>query len=191
MSESELKGMSCEVDLKAYAVDELTRAERVVVETHLRGCQSCREELERLNLTCSALASLEDEEIPRRISFVSDRVFEPRWWQTMWHSGPVMGFASAVLLAGAILVHGLERAPSVDAAQIETRIEARVNARVQAAVQVAVNEAEAKQASEFAKVLNATKLQRDADLATFQQASEYYQNQMARLEVASNEGIGK
>jgi hypothetical protein len=187
MSESELKAMSCEVDLKAYAVDELTRTARGFVEDHVRGCQSCREELDRLNLTRSVLASLEDEEIPRRISFVSDRVFEPRWWQTMWHSGPVMGFASAVLLAGAILVHGMERAPSVDAAQIETRIEARVNARVQAAV----NAAGAKQSAEFAKVLNATKLQREADLATFQQAAEYYQNQMARFEVASNEGIGK
>ena len=69
------------------------------MEDHVRGCQSCREELDRLNLTRSALASLEDEEIPRRIAFVSDRVFEPRWWQTMWHSGPVMGFASAAVLA--------------------------------------------------------------------------------------------
>ena len=89
--------MSCEVDLKAYVVDELAREERGIVEDHVRGCQSCREELDRLNLTRSMLASLEDEEIPRRISFVSDRVFEPRWWQTMWHSGPVMGFASAVV----------------------------------------------------------------------------------------------
>ena len=179
--------MSCSVDLKAYVVDELARKERGVVEDHVRGCQSCREELDRLNLTHSALASLEDEEIPRRIAFVSDRVFEPRWWQTMWRSGPVMGFASAALLAGAILVHGFERAPFVDAAQIENRIESRVNARVVAAV----NEAQAKQAAEFAKVLNATKLQREADLATFQQASEYYQKQMARMEVASNTGYGQ
>jgi hypothetical protein len=183
--------MSCEVDLKAYAVDELARAERGIVEDHVRGCQSCREELDRLNLTHSMLASLEDEEIPRRISFVSDRVFEPRWWQTIWHSGPVMGFASAVLLAGAILVHGFERAPSVDAAQIEQRIESRVNTRVQAAV----NEAQAKQSAEFAKVLNATEnryeTQRQADLASFLQADEYRQKQMARLEVASNEGSAR
>jgi anti-sigma factor RsiW len=181
--------MSCEVDLKAYAVDELARAERGIVEDHVRGCQSCREELHRLNLTRSMLASLEDEEIPRRISFVSDRVFEPRWWQTMWHSGPVMGFASAALLAAAILVHGFEARPAagVDAAQIETRIESRVNARVQAAV----NEAQAKQSAEFAKVLNATETryetQRQADLATFQQGIEYARKQMGRMEVASNE----
>ena len=101
--------MSCLIDLKAYVLGEVTRQERGMVEDHVRGCQSCREELDRLNLTRSALDSLEDEEIPRRIAFVSDRVFEPRWWQTIWHSGPVMGFASAALLAGAILVHGFER----------------------------------------------------------------------------------
>jgi hypothetical protein len=156
------------------------------VEDHVRGCQSCREELDRLNLTRSALASLEDEEIPRRISFVSDRVFEPRWWQTMWHSAPTMGFASAALLAGAILVHGLEArpaAPAVDQAQIEQR--------VNAAVTKAVTEVQAKQAAEFAKVLDANERQRQADLANFQQAAEYYEKQVHRYEVASNEGYGQ
>jgi hypothetical protein len=184
--------MSCLIDLKAYALDEVTRQERGIVEDHVRGCQSCREELDRLNLTRSALVSLEDEEIPRRIAFVSDRVFEPRWWQTMWRSGPVMGFASAALLAGAILVHGFETRPAaVDAAQIEKRIESRVNARVQAAV----SQAQAKQSADFAKVLDATErrfeTQRQADLASFQQVDEYYHQKMARLEIASNEGYGK
>lgn len=186
--------MSCSsVDLKAYAVDEMTRRERGMVEDHVRGCQSCREELDRLNLTRSMLASLEDEEIPRRIAFVSDQVFEPRWWQTMWRSGPVMGFASAALLAAAILAHAFEARPAaaVDTAQIEKRIESRVNARVQAAV----NEAQTKQSAEFAKVLNATEhrfeTQRQADLANFLQADEYRQKQMARLEVASNEGSAR
>jgi hypothetical protein len=143
--------------------------------------------------------SLEDEEIPRRIAFVSDRVFEPRWWQRMWHSGPAMGFASAALLAGAILVHGVERplaqvavAPSADAAQIEKRVEARMNEQMNAAVNTAVNAAQAKQAAEFAKLLNATetryKLQRQSDLATVQQAAEYYEKQMGRFVVASNQG---
>jgi anti-sigma factor RsiW len=184
--------MSCMIDLKAYVVGEVTRQEQGAVEDHVRGCQSCREELDRLNLTWSALASLEDEEIPRRIAFVSDRVFEPRWWQTMWRSGPVMGFASAVLLAAAILVHGLESRPAVvDAAQIEKRIESRVNARVQAAV----NEAQAKQSAEFTKVLNVAEAryetQRKSDLATVQQAAEYYEKQMGRFEVASNQGSGQ
>ncbi len=170
--------MSCETDLKAYVVGEVTRQERAVVEDHVRGCQSCREELDRLNLTRSMLASLEDEEIPRRIAFVSDRVFEPRWWQTMWRSGPVMGFASASVLAAAILVHGFEArpaGPSVDQAQIEQR--------VNVAVTKAVAAAQAEQSAEFAKVLNATETryetQRQADLATFQQGIEYARKQMA------------
>jgi anti-sigma factor RsiW len=180
--------MSCSIyDLKAYAVGEATRQERGIVEDHIRGCQSCSEELERLNLKRSALASLEEEEIPRRIAFVSDRVFEPRWWQTIWHSGPVMGFASAAVLAAAILVHGFARPGVVDAAQIEKQVESRLNVRVQAAV----DQAEAKQSAEFAKVLSATERQRQADLATFQQAAEYYQKQMARFEVASNIGYGQ
>jgi anti-sigma factor RsiW len=177
--------MSCEIDLKAYAVGEAERNERTAVEDHLRGCQGCREELERLNITRAALATLEDEEIPRRIAFVSDRVFEPRWWQTIWHSAPVMGFASAAVLACAILVHGFARpaVAGVSTAQIEQQVEARVSARVQAAV----SQAETKQAAEFARVMDAAAKQRKDDLANFEQAAEYYQRQMARFEVASNQ----
>jgi len=185
--------MSCSSDdLKAYVVGEMTRQERGTVDDHVRGCHSCREELDRLNLTQAALVSLEDEEIPRRIAFVSDRVFEPRWWQTMWRSGPVMGFASSALLAAAILVHGFEARPiAVDTAQIEKQVESKLNARVLAAV----SQAQAKQSAEFAQVLNAAEhrfeTQRQADFASFLQADEYRQKQLARLEVASNEGYGK
>jgi anti-sigma factor RsiW len=187
--------MSCSSDdLKAYLVGEMTRQERGMVDDHVRGCQSCREELDRLNVTQAALVSLEDEEIPRRIAFVSDRVFEPRWWQTMWRSGPVMGFASSALLAAAILVHGFESRPiavTVDTAQIEKQVESKLNARVQAAV----SQAQTKQSAEFAQVLNAAEhrfeTQRQADFASFLQADEYRQKQLARLEVASNEGYGK
>src|SRR5579862_1598690 len=112
--------MSCSIDLKAYAVGELAPREKLAVEDHARACQNCREELDRLNLTRSALASLEDEEIPRRIAFVSDRVFEPRWWQTMWHSGPAMGFASATLVAAAIFAHGFARPVVVANGPVDT-----------------------------------------------------------------------
>jgi anti-sigma factor RsiW len=191
--------MSCSaVDLKAYVVGELAQREKAAVEDHVLACHSCHDELDRLNFTRSALASLEDEEMPRRIAFVSDRVFEPRWWQTMWRSGPAMGFASAALLAAAILAHGFARpvAPatgaSADAAQIERRVEAQISARMNAALTKAVNDAQAKQAAEFANVLNATttrfELQRQSDLATVQQAAEYYEKQMGRFVMASNQG---
>lgn len=195
--------MTCSsVDLKAYVVGELDRREHASIEDHVRSCQSCREELDRLNLTRAALASVKDEPIPQRIAFVTDRVFEPRWWQTIWHSGPVMGFASAALLAAAIFVHAFTRpavpganAAPVDTAQIEQRIEAQVNARVSAAVAKAVSDSQAKQSAEFSQELKATEArfeaQRQSEMAMIQQAADYYHKQIARLEVASNEGAGQ
>ena len=51
--------MSCTtVDVKAYFLGELAASEKSSLEGHLHGCQSCREELERLNLTRAALLSL-------------------------------------------------------------------------------------------------------------------------------------
>jgi len=149
-----------------------------------------------LKLTQTTLLALEDEEVPRRISFVSDKVFEPRWYETIWHSGPALGFASAVILAAAILTYGFTRSvvavtPAVDTAQIEQRIEREVGARLDTVVQKAVSDAQARQAAEFAKVLDATEkrfeTRRQADLATVQQAAEYYEKQMSRWEIALND----
>ena len=183
-------------DLKAYFLGELSSLDKAPVEDHVRACQSCREELERLKLTQTTLLALEDEEVPRRISFVSDKVFEPRWYETIWHSGPALGFASAVILAAAILTYGFTRSvvavtPAVDTAQIEQRIEREVGARLDTVVQKAVSDAQARQAAEFAKVLDATEkrfeTRRQADLATVQQAAEYYEKQMSRWEIALND----
>jgi anti-sigma factor RsiW len=189
-------------DLKAYFLGELSSRDKAPVEDHVRACRNCSEELERLKLTHTALLALEEEEVPRRISFVSDKVFEPRWYETIWRSGPAMGFASAVILAAAILVHGFTvqgfarpaaapATPAVDTAQIEQRIEREVGARLNTVVQKAVSDAEAKQAAEFTKVLDASEARfetrRKADLATIQQAAEYYEKQMNRWLVASND----
>jgi anti-sigma factor RsiW len=186
--------MNCStVDVKAYFLGELAASEKASLEGHVRACQSCREELERLNLTRAALLSLEDEDVPQRIAFVSDKVFEPRWWQTMWRSGPTMGFASALMLAAAILVHGYSRPvvqpatrPTVDTAQIERE----VSARVDAAVAKAVSQTEARQTEQIAKVLQAAEKriesQRRSDMAVVQQAARYYEQQTARLMVAVN-----
>jgi len=188
--------MSCSsVDLKAYQLGELAQSEKASVEDHVRACQGCRVELDRLRLTQSALLSLEDEEMPRRIAFVSDKVFEPRWWQTMWHSAPTMGFASAALLTAAILVHGFTRpvpaatTATVDTAQIEQRIEREVQARLDASVAKAVSESEAKQAKQFA-VLDASEKrlesQRREDRAMLEQAARYYKLQSDGAMVAMN-----
>ena len=198
--------MNCSsVDLKAYVLGELPENEKGRVAGHVRDCASCGEELERLNLTHLALVSLRDEEAPRRIAFVSDKVFEPRWWQRMWHSGPAMGFASAAVLACAILAHGVlsrekprpavpQPAANVDTASIQRRVTAEVNDRLNAAVTQAVGKAvadsEARQRRETATVLAAAEekyeLQRKYDLAAFQSSVDVLRKQTAQMYMASS-----
>jgi hypothetical protein len=89
-------------DWKAYALRELNPDATRQAETHLTSCLDCREELGTLRLTLDTLSALREEEIPRRIAFVSDKVFEPRWWQRVFHPT----FAAGCLVAAAILVHG-------------------------------------------------------------------------------------
>ena len=195
--------MNCSsIDLKAYLLNDITPPEKASADVHVRACGNCQQELERLRLTQTALLALAEEEIPQRIAFVSDKVFEPRWWQTMWRSGPVMGFASAAMLATAILVHAFARpviapvAPAV--AQIDTRavnerIQQEVSARVTAAVREAVAANEARQDQKYAKQLAAAEerfeFQRRTDLAALQQTVRYYDQQMGRFLVASNDVV--
>ena len=74
--------MGCSsVDLKAYLLGELDRREKSGVEQHVVACGLCREELDALRSTHAALLSLPEQEVPQRIAFVSDKVFEPHWWQ--------------------------------------------------------------------------------------------------------------
>ncbi|HLJ47780.1 MAG TPA: hypothetical protein VKU01_17310 [Bryobacteraceae bacterium] len=178
--------MNCSaVDLKAYALGEAPADPTVT--SHVHSCQACSEELERLQATHTALLSLPEEEPPHRIAFVSDKVFEPHWWQRIWHSGPAMGFASAVVLAGAILLHGSMRpavvaAGAVDSAQIEARIRTEVNK--------AVADSESRQAKETARLLDASQKRyeadRQTDLVSMREAMAYYQKQINRWVVASN-----
>ena len=190
--------MNCSsVDLKAYFLGESARTEKSSVEDHIRACESCREELERLRLTDAALRSLIEEEAPQRIAFVSDKVFEPRWYETIWRSGPAMGFASAVLLAGAILVHGFARdaapvtAPIVNTAQSEQTVQREVKARLDSAVAQAVSATEAQQTERMASLLDAAEkrfeAKRQDDMAVVQQAAKVYEERTARLLVAVND----
>src|SRR5947209_5761289 len=106
-------------DLKDYFFGELSVADRRSVDHHVASCVACRDELETLQLTQTALLSVRDEEPPRRIAFVSDKVFEPKWWQTLW-TGPKVGFASAAMLSFAILAHGFIAAPKTIVQQTPT-----------------------------------------------------------------------
>lgn len=118
--------MSCEsYDWKAYALGELDRPARIGAESHAATCASCRDELATLRLTLDTLSTLREEEIPRRIAFVSDKVFEPRWWQRLFSPN----FAAACVIAAAILVHAFAR-PSINDAQIQAQVQAAVNKAV-------------------------------------------------------------
>ncbi|MEK7404903.1 MAG: zf-HC2 domain-containing protein [Acidobacteriota bacterium] len=188
--------MSCApFDLKDYFLGELGEPEAQQVRTHLGACLACREELERLRLTQAALLTLRDEEVPRRIAFVSDKVFERRWWQWLWQSGPRLGFASAAVLSLAILAHAL-LAPSppvtqpVDTAALEQRIES--------AIAKAVAETEARQAAQIQKAVSAAReemeFQRKADLLAVEENLEVFKKRMNVLQIylASNvEGGGR
>jgi anti-sigma factor RsiW len=189
--------MSCSpYDLKDFFFGELEAAQCRQVEEHLQGCPECREEFERLRLTRTALDSLREEEPPRRIAFVSDTVFEPRWWQALWHSGPRLGFASAAVLALAILVHAFTRpspssAPAPDMAAIQARVNVEVDRRIEAAVRAAVAESEARQAKQTEELVAATRkrfeLQRDADRAAIADTLTLLQKKYNVLQIASAE----
>ena len=124
--------MSCEAyDWKSYALGEMDRPARREAEAHAGVCPACREELAGLRLTLDALSTLREEEIPRRIGFVSDQIFEPRWYQRLFQSLWTPNFAAACLIAGAILVHAF-RSPAAD----PTVVNAQINAAVAKAVAV-------------------------------------------------------
>jgi len=112
-------------DWKAYLLGELNPEVSRQAETHLAACSNCHEEVATLRLTLDTLSTLREEEVPRRIAFVSDKVFEPRWWQRVF----TPTFAAGALVAAAILIHGSLRPgqAQVDAAVTEavSQVEAR------------------------------------------------------------------
>ncbi|MGA3237030.1 MAG: hypothetical protein ABSG03_12035 [Bryobacteraceae bacterium] len=110
--------MSCSpFDLRDYFLQELADPHRrLQVEAHVKTCAPCREELDRLRITEAALRCMADEEIPQRIAFVSDKIFEPspwrRWLAAFWNSGARLGFASAAMLSASLVLFALKPAPA-------------------------------------------------------------------------------
>lgn len=90
-------------DLRDYLFDELSSAEKAEVDAWLATSAAGRAELDLLRLTNQALLSLPDEEIPQRIAFVSDKVFEPSPWARLvsWLQleGPRFAFGMAAALS--------------------------------------------------------------------------------------------
>jgi len=150
--------MSCSpFDLRDYFLKELADPQRREVESHVRSCEPCREELDRLQLTESALFSLRDEEIPQRIAFVSDPIFEPSPWRRFlsdfWGSTARLGFASAAMLSAALVVFAFYRPAPAPVAQIAPApvrtvaavSDSEIQARIDSAVAKGIAEVEARQ----------------------------------------------
>jgi anti-sigma factor RsiW len=170
----------CKPDWNAYLLGELGPEDRRQHEECASACPACREELATLRVTLDALSTLREEEVPRRIAFVSDKVFEPRWWQSFLRPS----FAAGAVIAAAILIHAFVRPPAaplppqVDTAAVEARIAARITAEVgqrmeaqmAAAVDTAVTRAVAETRKQddqrTAALLSATE-RRYADAAEF------------------------
>ncbi len=192
--------MSCSpFDPRDYYFKELPENERRLMEVHIKTCAACREELERLRGVETALLTLPDEEIPQRIGFVSDPVFEPnilrRWWEAFWGSSARLGFASAAMLSAALVVFSLTRpvpqavapAPAIDRAALEADFTRRLND----AVQKAVAASEARQARQTQELLAASEkrdaLERQSILVRVQEYLEVEKKRMNRMILASNE----
>jgi anti-sigma factor RsiW len=128
--------MSCSpFDLKDFLLEELSDAQRLQVAAHVQTCPNCRLELDRLRLTQTALLSLPDEEIPQRIGFVSDQIFEPspwrRGWAAFWGSPARLAFASAAMLSVALLVSPvLHRPNSAGSPAVSTISDAEIRQRI-------------------------------------------------------------
>ena len=153
--------MSCSpFDLKDYFLQELPSPQRLQVEAHVKSCVPCREELDRLQLTEAALFTLRDEEIPQRIAFVSDQIFEPspvrRWFSGFWGSTARLGFASAMALSVSLIYFAATRpAPAPGRPEVPTMASGapsftqtpeQVQQQIQQAVAKAVSDVEARQA---------------------------------------------
>lgn len=180
-------------DLRDYFFGELPGEERQQVEGHLRTCAACREQVESLRLTQTTLHALRDEEIPQRIAFVSDPVFEPSAWRAFWNSTPKLTFAAAAMLSAALVISSFVQrppaaapAPAVDIA----RIEAQVARRVLAVVEEAVAESEARQSRATGHLLAAYEKRREMDQKYSEEAYELLQKRLNVRYLASSNPLG-
>lgn len=159
-------------DLRDYAMGELAQDARVGLERHLAGCGECAAELEALQLTTTALRSVADREIPQRIAFVSDKVFEPspvaRWFAGFWNSAARLGFASACVLSAAVVFAVAHRPAAVEPQTAAVTVNqasisrAEVQKQIDEAVTRAVAQVRSEDAATSAKLTAAALAQADA-----------------------------
>jgi anti-sigma factor RsiW len=161
--------------LRDYVFDELPAGERAGIEKHLRECNDCALELDQLRMTTAALRVIPDQEIPQRIAFVSDKVFEPNWFARFWNSGARLGFASACILAVALVASAWHVADRPQQPATETKTIVQTASVSQAQIDQAVEKAVARVRTEDAAIIQA------AMRESRQKAEREYNNQMVAL----------
>ena len=158
--------------LRDYAFDELPASERKSMEQHLAQCDDCAQELDRMQITTAALRILPNREIPQRIAFVSDKVFEPSWFVRFWNSGARMGFASACVLGLAMVVSAWHFAGAARPSGVRTVVQTAAAVNNQQQIDEAVAKAVAQVRKEDAQMIQ-----------TAVEASERRQDQQYRNQI--------
>ncbi len=171
------------VDLKAFVLGEGSAEERAAARRQIAEDAAAREEFERLELTLTALRGVREEEMPRRIAFVSDPVFEPSFWQRFWSAGPRLAFAGAAMLAVAIVAHGYLMRPVPVAAPVVSAGLSQPD--VDRAIDVAVDKA-----VKLAEARAAERTKQEVKLAVEQSEKRFTQElQMVSATMQENETI--
>jgi hypothetical protein len=197
-------------DLEAYVLGELAEPERRLAEQYVASNQEAAIEVERLRAVLTSLRALPEEEPPRRIAFVSDKVFEPKWYQAFWNSAARLGFAAAAMLSIAIVTHAVLARTGAPGplgntgvameAEVQKRVEAEFARKLEPAVAQAVARVKAEgslrsQETVRLALAEAEKkfaLERQADRLAMEASFDLLRKQMARVVyIASNDSGGR
>jgi hypothetical protein len=183
--------------LRDYAFCELPADRQPELEQHLGVCGECTLELDRLRLTTAALRTLTDQEIPQRIAFVSDKVFEPSpmsrffggFWGGFWNSASRLGFASACVLGAALIVSAYHRPVEVRTI-VQTAANTDVSKQVNDAVTKAVAQVKIEDAREIEAVGHKYEQEYQERMATVAENFEFLQKRVGTSLIASNDMRG-
>jgi hypothetical protein len=184
--------MSGSTALRDYFFGEMAAGERAAMEQQLGASPELRAELRQLEMTATALRMLPDQEPPRRIAFVSDKVLEPslasRMARWIFGAGPV--FASAALSALAVFWVMSYRAAPVHTSEVVTSSRVTQDpGKVEALVREAVAQSELRSAEKTKQLLAAAdrrhELERQQLLLNVQDTLSYWQKKMNVMQVAS------
>lgn len=174
--------------LRDYAFDELPAGERREMEQHLTACQCCATELHQLQLTTAAMRTIPDQEIPQRIAFVSDKIFQPspvaRFFSGFWNSAARLGFASACIVATALLAMTFHRPPEIRTI-VQTASGIDVSKQIDDAVTKAVQQVRAEDAQLTKAALAAAEIRHEREhrmlMASMEQSLEVMQKRMGAM----------